>query len=266
MRTPTPHAPGWYPDHEDASRVRYWDGQGWTGRLRPRPVWAPLETQVIRLAPPPPVRRRPGLRDRATAVLAVVIVGALVVGTILVGQGRSVVGPSRTGPNSVSGRRFLEAANAICAAVRHSEGGRDSSLPKRAPAAGSGGRTTRAATPAGSRRPATGGQGGATTQGETTTLQAATTGASPSRVQAARLAKESVSINDALHTTSARPPADPSIEKWLQEWTVMAFTSAEYARAVRHGRPSASVVSAARSARDSIDSFAEAHGLDHCRL
>ena len=44
----TPDPPGWYLDPEEPSRLRHWDGQGWSTRSRPRPGWSsravPFET------------------------------------------------------------------------------------------------------------------------------------------------------------------------------------------------------------------------------
>lgn len=70
MRLPVPHVPGWYPDNEDQSVVRYWDGSDWTPRRRPRPAWAPTSTKPLRLvslsAPPPlPVQGRHPARRMA---------------------------------------------------------------------------------------------------------------------------------------------------------------------------------------------------------
>lgn len=43
-------SPGWYQDPDDPTRVRHWNGRGWTGRRRPRPTWHVLPND---LAPDP---------------------------------------------------------------------------------------------------------------------------------------------------------------------------------------------------------------------
>ncbi|MCL2395953.1 MAG: DUF2510 domain-containing protein, partial [Acidimicrobiaceae bacterium] len=46
----TRRSPGWYQDPDDPTRVRHWNGRGWTGRRRPRPTWHVLPND---LAPDP---------------------------------------------------------------------------------------------------------------------------------------------------------------------------------------------------------------------
>lgn len=43
-------SPGWYQDPDDPTRVRHWNGRGWSGRRRPRPAWHVLANE---LAPDP---------------------------------------------------------------------------------------------------------------------------------------------------------------------------------------------------------------------
>lgn len=38
MRLEDAPPPGWYPDPEGTSRLRYWEGTDWTDRFRPRPI------------------------------------------------------------------------------------------------------------------------------------------------------------------------------------------------------------------------------------
>ncbi|MBO0747070.1 MAG: DUF2510 domain-containing protein, partial [Acidimicrobiaceae bacterium] len=39
-------SPGWYQDPDDPTRVRHWNGRGWTGRRRPRPTWHVLPNDL----------------------------------------------------------------------------------------------------------------------------------------------------------------------------------------------------------------------------
>ena len=42
--------PGWYRDPDEPRRLRYWDGNNWTGRSRKRPPWV-LRTEPFELSP-----------------------------------------------------------------------------------------------------------------------------------------------------------------------------------------------------------------------
>lgn len=50
----TPPA-GWYPQQTDPSALRYWDGTGWTDRVRPVSGGPDEPTQPLAVAPPTPV-------------------------------------------------------------------------------------------------------------------------------------------------------------------------------------------------------------------
>lgn len=39
-------SPGWYQDPDDPTRVRHWNGRGWSGRRRPRPTWHVLPNDL----------------------------------------------------------------------------------------------------------------------------------------------------------------------------------------------------------------------------
>ena len=41
MRVADAPPPGWYPDPEGGSRLRWWDGTDWSDRYRPRPPEIP---------------------------------------------------------------------------------------------------------------------------------------------------------------------------------------------------------------------------------
>lgn len=40
---------GWYPDPDDGSRVRFWDGIAWSGHSRPASWQPPRTTSVLRI-------------------------------------------------------------------------------------------------------------------------------------------------------------------------------------------------------------------------
>jgi hypothetical protein len=71
--------PGWYPDPEDETRARYWDGQAWTDRTGERQA---IESAPEGPAAPPPADRpfwRNPLLGVAIAVLVAAAIGAFVV-------------------------------------------------------------------------------------------------------------------------------------------------------------------------------------------
>ena len=53
---------GWYPDHQDAALLRWWDGTQWTAHIQPRPVPAPVppDTQAVRTASAAAAAVQPG--------------------------------------------------------------------------------------------------------------------------------------------------------------------------------------------------------------
>jgi hypothetical protein len=72
--------PGWYPDPDDASRARYWDGQGWTDRTGERSA-IEASSQAGPSGPPSastPLWRRPLTAALAVGVLALALVGFVV--------------------------------------------------------------------------------------------------------------------------------------------------------------------------------------------
>ena len=53
---------GWYPDHQDAGLLRWWDGTQWTAHIQPRPVPAPVppDTPAARTASTAAAAVQPG--------------------------------------------------------------------------------------------------------------------------------------------------------------------------------------------------------------
>lgn len=118
MARPRPRPAGWYPDPEDESSIRHWDGRRWGGERRPRPSWAksgePGEAgdaggagQAGDADTGSPRRR--GRRWRVAAWLA----GA--VGLVAAMAGASGVGRgSDVPPRTVQDREFTRQADAAC--------------------------------------------------------------------------------------------------------------------------------------------------------
>jgi uncharacterized membrane protein YeaQ/YmgE (transglycosylase-associated protein family) len=66
----TLHQPGWYDDPDDASALRYWDGQVWTAHRQRKPTSRPVQPPVVATPPqeysrppelPPPAPRLPNV-------------------------------------------------------------------------------------------------------------------------------------------------------------------------------------------------------------
>jgi hypothetical protein len=57
--------PGWFPDPEGGSRLRWWDGTDWSDKYRARPTENELAGRVHGSAPPP-ARPGPAARTRAS--------------------------------------------------------------------------------------------------------------------------------------------------------------------------------------------------------
>ncbi|GEM_PF-6064604 len=242
MRTPAPHAPGWYPDHEDSSLVRYWDGQGWTAKLRPRPNWAPLETELIRLAPPAPDPR--GVRSRLTTLLALVVVVALILGSIVISRGRARLAPARPRATLIlSNPRYVEAANAICTSLLRSAGGSSGA----------------AVTSAGSSRGASPARGGA--------AGGQARGAAVGPTAAARLARDAAAIYTGLESLQTDPAGAAAVSTWVRQWARLVSASTRYSQDLAaHRRPSPGEARQVEAARRQVDATAQASGMDSCRL
>ena len=74
MRLEDAPPPGWYPDPEGTSRLRYWEGTDWTDRFRPRPIEAytaelpttsPSQEGSHRWVPDAPGLNNPGVDTQA---------------------------------------------------------------------------------------------------------------------------------------------------------------------------------------------------------
>jgi hypothetical protein len=81
----TPGPPGWYDDPQSSDAQRYWDGQEWTGRLKPklsqpvsRPTEQPLlpfpDQQIPASDPPYPPRADPSSGITIGAVVAIAVI------------------------------------------------------------------------------------------------------------------------------------------------------------------------------------------------
>ncbi|MCC5952540.1 MAG: DUF2510 domain-containing protein [Acidimicrobiia bacterium] len=95
--------PGWYPNPDDPSQVRYWDGAAWTHRILPDPGAAPSTTPGDRVDDqrpddPRPDGTRPGdVRRARTARRRYVVVGLVaMVALALAAGGLTLVGTSES--------------------------------------------------------------------------------------------------------------------------------------------------------------------------
>jgi hypothetical protein len=58
--------PGWYADPDRAETIRYWSGEGWTDRRRPRPAWSKKGPGALEITSPAPAAEITAARE-ATA-------------------------------------------------------------------------------------------------------------------------------------------------------------------------------------------------------
>ena len=72
-------APGWYPDHNDPSIVRYWNGTQWTEHTAPRQATAPQPQPVPGVRPMAPVGGSSWFARNKAASIAIGVVGAVAV-------------------------------------------------------------------------------------------------------------------------------------------------------------------------------------------
>src|SRR2546423_12904570 len=108
-------SPGWYPDPDGSSDLRYWNGDAWTDDRRPRPSWvggAKADAPVSSPQPPAPeedATPRPS-RQRwwFLAGVAVLAAGALILAEIALGS-------ARPGPKVLTDATFVAQANDVCA-------------------------------------------------------------------------------------------------------------------------------------------------------
>lgn len=108
MNTTGTKSPGWYTDPVDPALIRYWDGQAWTERLRPRPAWAPPLDEEEAARHHAAMQRR---RRRWAQGVGTLLIGALLVLTLFAVRGDVPAIPART----VADQQFTEAANRLCA-------------------------------------------------------------------------------------------------------------------------------------------------------
>jgi hypothetical protein len=85
----TPGPAGWYDDPDDSNAQRYWDGEDWTGRLKPKAIARP-PSQPVALPPLPtadPIVPEPAMwvtpRTAASSTVTIKAIGA--VALVLIG-------------------------------------------------------------------------------------------------------------------------------------------------------------------------------------
>lgn len=93
---------GWYPDPDQPSLLRHWDGRAWGRRVRSRPSWASATAPAAAPAPPSRHRWRTPLLITLAAVALVAFAGSLLRG-------------GSPPPRTISDRAFAAAASDACA-------------------------------------------------------------------------------------------------------------------------------------------------------
>lgn len=215
--------------------VRYWDGHDWTAQWRPRPTWAPSETQIIRLRPPHLGPRRHWARNRVgPAVFTAVLAAALLSSAVL--AGRQGVGLGATEAITVpiiSDPHFVSHANRICAALLHPSGQAGSSA----------GAASATISRAGSSQ---------ASSGEAAGLSAR--------------AKTLAEVERRLGKVAVDPSDRAAVQEWLSNWGVAATATARQAQDLRSGTSSKAARSQASAATTALDDFSETNAIGHCAV
>lgn len=212
--------------------VRYWDGHDWTAQWRPRPTWAPSETQIIRLRPPGLGRRRHHrTRNRVgPAVFTAVLAAALLSSAVLAGrQGAGLAATDGIAVPIISDASFVTAASKICARLLHPSG-----------QAGSG---SAIISRAGS---------GLSSSGTAVSLSA----------RAATLA----AVERHLASVAVDPADRAAVQDWLSTWGVAAAATDREARALSAGKSPKAARSQASAAEAALDDFAGTNGIGRCTV
>ena len=230
-----PTAPGWYPDGLHPDEIRYWDGHDWTSQWRPRPIWAPSATEIIRLRPPSIGQRRRGRSRIGPALFTAVLAAALLSSAVLAGrQGAGLGAEDGVAVPIISDGHFVAAADQLCAALLHPPG--------------------RAATSAAAASSAT---------------SAAIISSGASAAQAASLsarAKTLAELKRRLGSLSIDPADRAAVRQWLTDWGSLAAATAGEAQALRSGSSDKAARAHASNAAAALDDFSETNAIGDCAV
>lgn len=215
--------------------VRYWDGHDWTAQWRPRPTWAPSETQIIRLRPPSLGQRRHRTRNRVgPVVFTAVLAAALLSSAVLAGrQGAGLGATDGIAVPIISDQHFVKAASKICASLLPSSG---------AFAAGGAG-STAIISRAGSSQASSGAAASLATRANTL-----------------------AAVERRLGSVAVDPADRAAVQNWLSTWGVAAAATAKEARALRSGTSAKAARSQASAAEAALDDFTETNAISHCAV
>jgi hypothetical protein len=225
-----PSAPGWYPDGLHPDEIRYWDGHDWTSQWRPRPTWAPSETQIIRLLPETARTQPRRARTRvAPALFTAVLAAALLGSAVLAGRQGAGLGEDGIAVPIISDPSFVAAANRICQAVLG---------PSRPSAQASSARSAAVISRPGQGQPPA----------------------------AAARANRLALLERRLGALQVDPGDRAAVQQWLSDWGVAASSAAREARALRTGSNPGSARSQLSRAVASLDDFAETNAISRCAV
>jgi hypothetical protein len=218
--------------------VRYWDGHDWTAQWRPRPTWAPSETQIIRLRPPSLGQRRHRTRNRVgPVVFTAVLAAALLSSAVLAGrQGSGLGATDGIAVPIISDPSFVSAANHVCARLLHPSGQATSSA-------------------------ATGATGSAIIS-RAGSSQASSGAAASLTARARTLA----AVERGLGSLAVDPADRAAVQDWLATWGVAASATSKEARALRSGTSAKADRSQALTAEAALDDFTETNAISHCAV
>jgi hypothetical protein len=107
-------SPGWYPDPDGGTDLRYWNGEAWTDARRPRPTWIGGEPAAAVSVPQPAAPdddASPAPNRRRWWFLA----GAAVLAAMALILAEVAIGNAKPGPRVLTDKAFIAQANQTCA-------------------------------------------------------------------------------------------------------------------------------------------------------